>query len=86
MRAALRRRVEVEEALELRPDARDVRLDLLGRQQHALLRFAARIANHAGAAADDRDRRVTGALEAREPHDGSSDPTCRLAAVGSKPM
>ncbi len=50
------------------PDAGDVRLDLLGRQQQALLRLAARIADHAGAAADDRDRRVAEALQPRQPH------------------
>ena len=68
IRAALRRRVEIEESLELRADAGDVRLDLLGDEQHALLRLAARIADHAGAAADQRDRRMAGALQARQRH------------------
>ena len=34
----------------------------------ALLRLAARIADHAGAAADDRDRRVAEPLQPRERH------------------
>ena len=63
-------RVEVEEPLELRAHAGDVGLDLLGRQQIALLRLAARIADHAGAAADERDRRVAEPLQAREAHHG----------------
>ena len=43
-------------------------LDLLERQQRTLLRLAARIADHAGAAADERDRRVTEPLQPRETH------------------
>ena len=40
------------------------------REQPPLLRLAARIADQAGAAADDRDRRVTESLQPRESHDG----------------
>ena len=67
MRAGLAR-VEVEEPRELSADAGDVRVDLLGRQQHPLLRLAARIADHPGAAADDRNRPVSESLQARERH------------------
>ena len=56
MRAALRAALEVEEPLELRADAGDVGLDLLGGEQQPLLRLAARIADHPGAAADERNR------------------------------
>ena len=48
-------------------------LDLLARQQRALLRLAARIADHAGAAADDRDRRVAEALQPRQRHHRQQD-------------
>ena len=87
MRAGLVVLSKSSKSLELRLDAGHVALDLLERQQRPLLRLAARIANHAGAAADERDRRVTGrAAAAPAPSSVSSDPTCRLDAVGSKPM
>ena len=81
------RRVEVEKPLELRADAGDVRVDLLARQQHALLRLAARIADHARCRRR-RSRSASGrtAAAAPAPSPCSSDPTCRLDAVGSKPM
>ncbi len=68
--AALAGGVEVEETLELRAHAGDVERDLFGGEQIALLRLAARIADHAGAAADDGDGRVAEPLQAREPHHG----------------
>jgi hypothetical protein len=61
-------RAEIEEPLQLGADAGDVPLDLLAREQDALLGFAARIADHPGAAADDRDRRVAESLQPRKPH------------------
>jgi hypothetical protein len=57
---------KIQKPLELHAHGRDIRVDLLGREQHALLRLAARIADHARAAADNRDRRVTESLQARE--------------------
>ena len=41
----------------------------LDRQQRALLALAARIADQAGAAADQRDRRVAEPLQPRQRHD-----------------
>ena len=61
--------IEVEESRELLTDPVDVRLDLLERQQDPLLRFPARIANHPGAAADNRDRRMAETLEPGKRHD-----------------
>ena len=61
-------RVEIEKARHLLADAFDVLLDLLGRQQLTLGRLAARIADETGAAADEADRRVAGALQVREHH------------------
>jgi hypothetical protein len=63
-------RAEIEEAFELRPHAGDIDTDLFGRQEIPLLRLAARIADHPGAAADERDRRVTELLEAGQAHHG----------------
>ena len=60
--------IEVEESCELLTDPVEVRLDLLGRQQDPLLRFPARIANHPGAAADNRDRRMAETLEPGKRH------------------
>src|SRR5581483_2130141 len=55
---------------ELTPDPGDVFVDLLARQQLPLLGLAARVADHSGAAPDDRDRRVAEPLHPREAHDG----------------
>ena len=68
MRAGFGPGVEVEKSLELPLDAGDVLVELLAREQLALLRLAAGIANHAGAAADDGDRMVPESLQARQPH------------------
>ena len=48
---------------------RDIGVDILDRQQRALLALAARIADHPGAAADEGDRRVAEALQPRQRHD-----------------
>ncbi len=53
---------EVEEALELLADARDVSLELLVGEQITLGALAGRVADHAGSAADEHDRLVTVAL------------------------
>src|SRR5260221_664081 len=50
------------------PDAVVIRVDLIEREQRALLRLAAGIADHAGAAAGNRNRRVAVALQARQSH------------------
>ena len=68
IRAAFGRAVEVEEPLELRPDAGDVRLDLLGATAAGAPATCRSVADHAGATADERDRRVPEALQARERH------------------
>ena len=54
---------------ELTPDAGDVLVDLCARQQLSLHRLATRVANHPGAAANDRDRRMAEALQPGETHD-----------------
>src|SRR3954469_23269167 len=61
--------VEVEESLELAANAIRVRRDLLRGEQLTFSRLAARSADHAGAATDERDRSVTGALQVHEHHD-----------------
>ena len=61
---------KVEKVLKLWANARHMHVDLLRREQIALLRLAARIADHAGSAADHRNRGVPGALHARKPHQG----------------
>ena len=57
---------EIQETRELAPDARDVCLDLLGREELALNGLAARIADEPRAAPDEGDRRVTAALHVRK--------------------
>src|SRR5262249_52639514 len=61
-------RLKIQKTTELRFDALKVVLDLLFRQQLALLRFAAWIANHACSAAYKRDRRMTMLLKSHEAH------------------
>src|SRR5688500_916029 len=63
-------RVEIQEAPELMPNADDVGFNLLAREQDALLRLAAWIADHPGAATNDRDWRMPEPLQARETHHG----------------
>ena len=64
--------------------AGEVAVHLLHREQRPLLALAAGIADEPGATADQRDllaarcRRASAMI-------GSSEPTCRLEAVGSKP-
>ena len=62
--------VEIEKPRELRANARHVRVDLLAREQHALLRLAAGIADHPGPATHHGNRRVAGALQPRQSKDG----------------
>ena len=57
---------EVEKARDHRADPVDVVLDLRFGQQRALLRFPARIADHAGRAAHHRDHAMAGELEPAE--------------------
>ena len=66
-RAALRA-LERQEPLELAQDALGVPVDLLQGEHRALVPLAARIAHHAGAAADQRDRRVALPLEPGHAH------------------
>ena len=87
MRAGFWRGVEIEKACELRADAGDVLVDLLAREQLALLRSC-----RSGSpimpvppptiAIGEWPKRCSRA----SPITVSSDPTCRLDAVGSKPM
>ena len=49
---------EIEKALELGADPQHVGIDLACRQQVTLLRLAAGVANHAGTATDNGNRRV----------------------------
>src|SRR5205814_1929371 len=60
------RRVEIEEPLELRADAFQVGVNLFDGEQRPFLRLSAGIADQSGAAADERDRGMSGALQARE--------------------
>ena len=60
--------VEVEKPRQLRPDAFDVLLDAIERQQLPLRGLATRIADETGAAAHERDRRVPLTLHVRERH------------------
>ena len=57
-----------EETRKLRFDACEIALDFLEREQRSLLRLAAGIADHPGAASRDRDRRMAEALQTRERH------------------
>ena len=61
---------EVEEGLELSPDALGVFPRHLPAEEDALVRLSRRVADDSGAPADERDRRVSGALGVHEPHDG----------------
>ena len=63
-------RDQIEEALELRPNAHDVPIDLIGREEDAFLRFAARVPDHPRAAADNRNRSMAESLKARQSHHG----------------
>ena len=64
------RSVEVQEALELRPDGRPIRVERVVIEQVALGALARRVADHPGAAADNRDRRSgTGPLQRDEHRD-----------------
>ena len=87
MRAALRRGVEVEKPLELRADAGDVLVDLLARQQHRAP-ATCRSDRRSCRCRRRRSRSACGrsAADAPAPSPVSSEPTCRLDAVGSKPM
>jgi len=66
--------VEVEEAFELGANAIQVVVDLLEAQELAFLRPAARVADHARAAAGDGNRAVAEALQARERHQWQQRP------------
>ena len=68
MRAGLPGASKSRNRRQLRADAGEVRVDLLDGEQLALGGLAARVADHAGAAAHDRDRAVAEALHAREGH------------------
>ena len=59
---------EVEELLQLAPDGRCVRVYLLRRQHRPLIALAARVADHSGAAPDQRHRRPSGPLQPGEAH------------------
>src|ERR1051326_2677540 len=61
--------VELEEMRQLRANAADVFVYLLDREQRPLCLSAARITDHSGTTANERDRPVTGALEVHERHD-----------------
>jgi hypothetical protein len=74
---------EVQETRELRPDTGEVLRDLVVAEQVALDALARRIADHARGAADEDDRLVAGALQARLHDDGTRLPTCKLGNVGS---
>jgi hypothetical protein len=54
--------------------------------QLALGGLEARVADHAGGAADQGDGLVAGFLEALEDEHRTRWPRCRLSAVGSKPQ
>ena len=61
---------EVEEVLELPPDRLDVREPAVSRsRRHALRRSTGRVADHAGAAAEQRDRQAAVPLELEQPED-----------------
>ena len=60
------RRVEIEELAHLRAACRRRCLQAARRKQIALVALAAGVADHAGGAADDRDRLVAGVLEAAQ--------------------
>ena len=62
--------VEIEEALQLMPDALDVMLYFFDREEFALLGLERGVANHAGSTADNGERLVACHLEMLEEHDG----------------
>jgi hypothetical protein len=64
------RAVEVQKTAQLRREAGEVALQRLVGQQRALRGLARRIADETGAAADDRDGPVPGALQAHEVRHG----------------
>ena len=93
-RAGARR--EVEEPLELAADRGDVALERLAVEQVALGRPPGRVADHARAAADERDRPTAMTLEAEQPEDrhqvpdverrGPTDRSrCRPRSAGRSP-
>ena len=61
--------LEIQQLRELRPDAGQVRLGLLERQQLPFQRPAARVADEAGPASHQRDRRVAEPLQPDQRHD-----------------
>ncbi len=73
---------EVQKRLHLFLDALDVGVDLLARLQRPLGALAARVADQTGAAADERDGRVTCALQSRESHQRQQ--RAHVEAVGSR--
>jgi hypothetical protein len=62
--------------------AADVLVHLIGREEHALLRLAARVADQPGAAADQGNRRVAGPLQPRERHDRQKRPDVQTRGRG----
>ena len=74
--------VEVEELAQLGPDALEVALDGLEGEQLALVLLAAGVADHAGAAAGQRDGPVPGLLEAAER--AELEQAAHVEAVGAR--
>ena len=75
---------EVEEAAHLRLDALDVVVDLLAGEHLAQLALAGRVADHARAAAHQRDGAVTGLLHVRHRHDRDVMPDVQRVRGGVK--
>ena len=80
--AELRAAIEIEEPPQLRLHAGDVRLERFDREQLAFFALAARVADHAGGAADDGDRPMPGLL--KPPQDHQRHQMADVQAVGRR--
>ena len=78
--------LEIEQVSQLLLDALHVALDLLAGEQVALGGFAARVADHAGAAAGQGDGGVAEALQARQGNQRDGVTDVQAVAVGSNPL
>ena len=74
--------IEIEQTAELAPDAGDIGFEDVAGEEIALGRLAARVADHAGGAARERDGAMAGQLEPAQ--DEEADEVAEVEAVGGR--